>query len=112
MPGANVNNYHKQTIATDIDMSDVVFALVVNDEDLEGVQTGTVLLIDPIIPPEHRDFVIAHRAGQKTPNLKKLLVHEGERYLKPLNDEFKTVQLDNQYRIIGVVVQMRMDRNK
>lgn len=108
----NIETKKSSAISTDIEISAGSFALKINDEDLEGFLQGSILIIDPKINPVSRDYIIVHKKGQKSASFKQLLLHEGEKYLKPLNKEFKTTEFDNTYKLIGVMVQVRMDWKK
>jgi SOS-response transcriptional repressor LexA len=100
------------TIATEHEDSKTAYALMVEEEDWENVTKGTILIVDPELQAEHRDFVIVHKAGQEIPSLKTLLINEGERYLKPVTSGYSIVALTLEYRILGVVVEYKKNLKK
>lgn len=93
--------------STDAEVSRDSFALIVETSDLIGFLANSILIIDPQAKPEHGDYVVAIKEGEKITSLKQFLLHEGETYLKPLNPHYKTVSLDKSYKILGLVVQVK-----
>jgi SOS-response transcriptional repressor LexA len=104
-PQININTY--SVISTDAEIARESFALIIETSDLTGFLANSILIIDPQAKPEHGDYIIAIKEGEKTTSLKQLLVHEGEAYLKPVNPHYKTVSLDMSYKILGLVVQVK-----
>ncbi len=100
-----------QWTSTDAKVSPDSFGLVVSGDAMSPrFADGTVLIVDPDCQAEDGDFIIIHLKGQKTATFKQLKIDGDDRYLKPLNTEFKTTQLvDGEYRILGVMVQCRFD---
>lgn len=100
-------------ISTDADVSDQAFAVIVKDSTmLPRFAEGTLLIIDPEVQPEDKDFVVVMLKGQKHPTFKQLLIDGDDSYLKPLNPDFNTVQMDKESKLVGVMVQARMDFKK
>ena len=96
-------------ITTDMKVGDHAFALEILDDQHENFHKGSIIIADPHIQPNHRDYVISHKKGSHQATLKQLLSHEGDIYLKPTNFEFKTTVMNDNYRILGVVIQVRMN---
>lgn len=96
-------------ISTDVELSKNSFALIVPDEGWMNFLPGSFLIIDSSIQPAHRDFVVIHKQGQQNATFRQLLIDEDKKYLKPLNRDFQTTIFDESYKIIGVMVQIRMD---
>lgn len=97
-------------IYTDSAVSNNAFALTVVDNDWEGFLKDSILIIDPDTPPHHRDFVLIHKTNTSVASLNEFIIDDGINYLKPANRQLKIKQMDSSYRVIGVVVQIRMDR--
>lgn len=99
--------------STDAKISRDSFALIVETSDLTGFLANSILVIDPQAKPEHGDYIIAIKEGEKITSLKQFLLHEGEAYLKPVNPHYKTISLDQSYKILGLVVQVKwnIERN-
>ena len=87
--------------------SEYAFALQVEEDGLENLSKNTVLLIEPELTPEHRDFVIVHKDGQKMPALKQVLIDEGQMYLKPLIHGYNVITLTPEHKILGVVTEFK-----
>lgn len=96
-------------ILTDIDCGEKSFALRVENNDWIGFMQGSLLIINPDLKPEDKDYVIVYKKGQKQPTLRRFLIDEEKKYLKPLNLDFKTLPVDYSYCFLGVLVQIRND---
>ncbi|MES2219075.1 MAG: helix-turn-helix domain-containing protein [Pseudomonadota bacterium] len=94
-------------LATEFHYSHNAFALLVEEDDLENLSRGTALFVDPALRPEHRDFIIVHKEGQKLPTLKQILFDEGQMYLKPLIQGYNIAALTMDHNIIGVVTEFK-----
>lgn len=67
---------------------------------------GTVLLVDPNRSVDPGDFVIAKDVDTQQATFKRLAYDGGRWYLRPLNPNFKTVEIDDpKLRIIGRVIE-------
>jgi SOS-response transcriptional repressor LexA len=92
-------------VVTEYAYSKKAYALQVEEDNLENLAVGTILLIDPELKLEHRDYLIVHKSGQKTPTLKQALFDDGEVYLKSLIQGYKMSVLIPEYQCLGVVVE-------
>jgi len=69
---------------------------------------GTVLIVDPDRQCNPGDFVIAKDVDTQHATFKRLAYDGGRWYLRPLNPQFKTVEIDDpSMRIIGRVVEFQ-----
>jgi SOS-response transcriptional repressor LexA len=93
------------TIATEHTYSSNAYALLVEEDNLENLAKGTILLIDPQLKPEHRDFIIVYKSGQKIPTIKQALLDDGEIYLKSLIQGYKISLLTSEYQCLGVIAE-------
>lgn len=67
---------------------------------------GTILIVDPNREAMPGDFVIAKDVDTQQATFKRLATDGGRWYLKPLNPQFKTVEIDDpSLRVIGRVVE-------
>lgn len=97
-------------ISVDVRISDDSFALRVRDSSMKPLfPEGTLIVVDPAAKPQNRDFVVVHLADQKWPVFKQLLVDGDDMYLKPLNPDFRLTHLDKPHKILGVVVQGKLN---
>jgi SOS-response transcriptional repressor LexA len=67
----------------------------------------TILIIDPALEPEDRDYAIVHIDQQKLAIFRQILFDGQSIYLKLLNAEFKITELKNDYKFLGIVVQFQ-----
>lgn len=69
---------------------------------------GTVLIVDPDRATQPGDFVIAKDVDTQQATFKRLAYDGGRWYLRPLNPQFKTVEIDDpSLRIIGRVIEFQ-----
>jgi SOS-response transcriptional repressor LexA len=101
--------------ATDITVSENAFALTMEGDSMyPRFPEGTVLIIEPKCTIGNRDFIIILPKDQAKPLFKQILIDGTDCYIKSLNKDFKEIKkisLDN-YRIIGVMIQARMEYRK
>ena len=71
-----------------------------------SVPEGMMILVDTEADVKPGKLVIAKLPASNEATFKKLVEDGGIRYLKPLNPAYKMVELDEDYRIIGVAVRM------
>ncbi len=96
-------------VSTDIKVSRNSFALEIIEDMNDGFRKGSIIIVDPKLEPEDIDYVIAFKNQSNDATLKQLRIYDGEKYLKPLNNEFSTVLLTDEYTIVGVVRQIKFD---
>ncbi len=102
-------NIEKQE-STEMAVSKDAYALRVKDTTmLPRFPENTLLIVDPLLQPNDRDFVIAHIFGQKQALFRQFLLNGDDIYLKPLNADFNMQMIDKKSKILGVMVQARMD---
>ena len=100
-------------LLTDADVGSNVYALRVKDTAMRPLfPEETALIIDPDIQPEDRDYIIIHFKLQKQAIFRQILFDGDDRYLKPLNPDFKLMPLEKNYKFLGVVLQSRGDFRK
>lgn len=63
-----------------------------------------VIIVDPNKTPMHGNYVIALLPNAAEVIFKQYVIDGGIRYLKPLNPQYPTVQMDEKTRILGVVI--------
>ncbi len=98
---------------TDVDITADTYAISVRNETLNPrFPQGTVLIVDPTVRAEDRDYVVVQTQGQRIATVKQLLLDGQDMYLKPLNPEFQTTMLGGEHTILGVVLQARTDTRR
>ncbi len=100
-------------ILTDADVGKAGFALKIKDSSMDPVfPINTVLIIDPERQPRDRNYIIAKLLNHSEVIFRQLLIDAGNHYLKPLSPDFeqyKMTRLNNNDKIMGIVVQAKRD---
>ncbi len=108
----NTHNQSHSTIVTEHDCGKNTYALIVEEDDWENLIKGTALIVDPALTPEHRDFIIVYKSGQKIPTVKQALFDEEKIYLKSLIQGYNIAPLTSEHIILGVVIEFRKNLRK
>lgn len=108
-PEISLSGHQQRYLTTELQVSATVFSLEILEDHHDSFHRGSLLVVDPEITPNHRDYVISVKEGSPLASLKQLLIHENDSYLKPTNPEFKTTLMNESQCIIGVVIQVRMN---
>ncbi|RMN57763.1 Repressor [Pseudomonas amygdali pv. hibisci] len=69
---------------------------------------GFLILVAPEIEPRSGQFVIARMVGSNEATFKQFIRDAGRFYLKPLNTAFPTIPMDNEWEVVGTVVDGKM----
>ena len=96
-------------VLTDVDINEHGFALRVEEADWVDFMPGAILIIDPQIKPEHKDYVIVYKVGMASPTMKQLVFDEDRQYVKSLNLTVQPNLVEKQHIFLGVLVQIKMD---
>lgn len=106
-PASNVEE--KYFILSDLDAGPNTYALEVEEDDWANFMKKSILIIDPDLKPEHKDYVVVYKKGTARPAMKQLFIDEDRLYLKPLNLDVKPTLIDDNYQFLGVLIQVKMD---
>ena len=65
-----------------------------------------LIFVDPLVPPEHKQFVIIQLNKTQAATLRQLLIEDGKKFLKALNPDWPTpiTEMPKKARIFGVAV--------
>lgn len=96
----------------DITLNESCFILVIKDNNVNNFLAGSFLVIDPNLKGRSRDFIIVHKKGMRKPRLMQKIVYENKIYFKNLNAGSEIIKSSDLYKILGVVVQIRMNYKK
>ncbi len=96
------------TISIDVEISNDSFALIIQDTLIDFFKDSAII-VDPETSYFDTSYVIAYKKGAREATLKQIKFYDENIYLKPLSDEFKTTMLDDSYKIVGTVKQVRRD---
>lgn len=100
----------QQEIYTEITLSKQAFALKVLDTTMRPrFPENTLLLVEPALQPNDRQYVIYHLVQQNQIVFREFLTDGKNHYLKPINSDFEKIQISSADRCLGVVVQVRSD---
>lgn len=103
------NNEVNEWINTTFSISSESFALkVVGDSMLNplgnpSIPEGSIIIVDTLQFADNGKIVVARIDGTDQVTVKKLVIDGPNRYLMPLNPQYKSIPIDNNCVIIGVV---------
>lgn len=112
-----VEPYHPKAIddwhETTVTCSDSSFWLDVVGDSMTSpsglsIPEGMIILIDPEVEPVSGKLVIAKLDNEAT--FKQYITDAGEKYLKPLNPQYRMIPINGNCKIIGVVVDAKIKR--
>lgn len=94
-------------LLTEIEMEEMLAVRVEGDAMWPQFQEGSLLIIDPEKSPSNRDFVLVHLKETDDVVFRQLSSDGNIKILKPINEIFPTIQLEESDKFLGVVVQTR-----
>lgn len=74
-----------------------------------SIPEGMMILVDPEVSATSGKLVIARLTDANEATFKKYIEDGGRKYLKPLNPEYKMQEINDNCRIIGVVVEAKWE---
>ncbi|RBO82593.1 LexA family protein [Marinomonas aquiplantarum] len=74
----------------------------------QSIPEGHLILVDPNIAADNGSLVIAKLEGTDEVTFKKLVIDAGHKYLKPLNPEYRSIEINGNCRIVGVVTEAKV----
>ncbi|GAA0476483.1 LexA family protein [Tatumella punctata] len=113
-----IRSLHSETVLTTAVVSDLAFALTVcgdsmtNPTGAPSIPEGSLIVVDPEVctPGEaNGKIVIARIEGSSEATLKKFVVDGPTKYLVPLNPNYKILEINGNYRLVGIVRQVIMN---
>ena len=82
------------------------FALRIQGDSMEpDIKDNEIVIVDPQRITAHNSIVIVIQNGNTEATCKQLVVEGGKRYLKPINPRYPIMEMQEDARICGVVVQ-------
>ena len=73
-----------------------------------SIPEGHMILVDPTAPADNGSLVIAKLTDSHEVTFKKLVIDAGQKYLKPLNPNYRTIEINGNCRIVGVVKEAKI----
>lgn len=109
-----VLDYEKcsKQVFTERKVSAKAFALIINEDDLAFFPKGSILIIEPEQKLETGDYVIVANMGQNIASIRKYIIEIDQIYLKPFVAGMAISALISEYKILGVIIQYKMELNK
>ncbi|WP_145562579.1 LexA family protein [Yersinia canariae] len=104
-------------VETTAKISDFAFALRVKGDSMTSssslsIPEGAIVIVDPeygFIEDVNEKIVIAQTNGNHEATIKKFVIDGPNKYLMPLNPQFKPIEVDDTCKLIGVVKQIIID---
>ncbi len=103
---------HPEWLDSPIETSRNAFWLTVIGDSMTSVSgisipEGYLILVEPNQNAKNGDLVVANTEGSNEVTFKKLVIDAGQTYLKPLNPNYRPIEVSNKINIVGVVKQAR-----
>jgi len=73
-----------------------------------SVPEGHLILVDPDMQADNGSLVVAKLDETQEVTFKQLVIDAGQKYLKPLNRDYKTISINGNCRIVGVVKEAKL----
>lgn len=97
-------------VTTSAKVSDKAFGITVKETFITSqFPENAILIFDPVLKPNHRDYVIVRIGEHHKPTLRQLLIDGDDYYFKPLSKELGDMVLCEKYQIIAVMIQALMN---
>lgn len=96
----------------DVILHENCFSLVLKANHTHNFLADSLLVIDPSLKGRNRDFIIVHKKGVSKPLLMQKIIYQNKTYLKNLSNKSEIIIFSDLYKIIGVVIQIRMNYKK
>lgn len=73
-----------------------------------SIPEGYVILVEPDLCANNGELVVAKLIDTNEVTFKKLVIDAGKSYLKPLNPSYRTIEINGNCKIVGVVREARV----
>lgn len=99
---------------TTADTGPRAFALKVEGDSMTSpyglsIPEGAIVIIDPDKQAHNKNIVVAMLEGSDHATLKRLIMDGPFQYLKPLNQSYDAIKIDENCKIVGVAVKAEID---
>lgn len=104
-----IDTWHETTVAG----SEKCFWLEVKGDSMTApiglsVPEGMIILVDPEVPATNGKLVVARIEGQNEATFKRFVVDAGRAFLKPLNPQYPMLEIADDCKIVGVVIDAKL----
>ena len=94
-----------------VPVSKNAFALRVRGDSMTpDFPEGTIIIIDPEVPAKSGDYVVVRFQDTDEATFKRLIVDGPSKILRPLNTAYPTIEITEDARLCGVVVEANLRR--
>ena len=76
---------------------------VIGDSMAPEFWDGCIVIVEPRMTARSGQYVVADYAGETT--FRQYVEENGQRFLKPLNEQYESVQIQGAFSVRGVVIQ-------
>lgn len=76
---------------------------VIGDSMAPEFLDGNIIVVDPVMSPRDGAFVIIDYRGETL--FRQFIVESDKKFLKAINEAYPTVEMEEDYRVRGVVIQ-------
>lgn len=73
-----------------------------------SIPEGYLVLVEPGVQEENGSLVVAKLDDENEATFKKLVIDGPNKYLKPLNPDYRTITINGNCRIVGTVTEVKM----
>lgn len=99
----------RQWTTTDLPVGEAYAITMEGDAMMPVLPEGTKLIVDLKREAKIDDFVLVKRKQTEKALVRQLVEENGKRHLKPIAEGLKTIPVDENNEILGVIVQARND---
>jgi SOS-response transcriptional repressor LexA len=82
---------------------------MVNPRGFPSIPAGAVVIVDPGVHPDSGKIVVARLDDTMEATIKKLVIDGPNRYLMPLNPDYRPIEINGNCTIVGVVKKVEFD---
>lgn len=112
-PSVQLDNNQYEWLDVPIATSGTAFWLTVVGDSMTStsglsIPEGYLILVEPDRPAKNGDLIVTKITNQNEVTFKKLIIDAGHTYLKPLNSNYRPIEVSEDLVIIGVVTQARV----
>jgi SOS-response transcriptional repressor LexA len=103
-----LNQGHYETLPMASDVSSSLFAVnYVGNAMLPKFQDGNILIVDPSIPIQDGDFILAKTSQIPEAIARQYVIGSGQNYLIATNPKFDPIVISDQVELIGKIIEVR-----
>lgn len=103
-------NQHLKWVSITTDISENAFALIMQGKTMSPLfAEGTILIFESSVQARDGDFIAVELNNSGDVLIKELILDGANMYLRSPNPDIKTIHIQTPYRILGVMIQARIN---